>query len=1200
MKRCYEKLLIAAAILSLASAKSLALTFNTDGLSTNINYSTNDFRLKVGVDEHNNSVIIDNGGNVLITELIEVGAASTNNLLSVQNGGRLVVGESDLSALATGGIVVGGTNDQAELFISEDSTVRTDYLYVGLSTNETGLVTLKDGGTLFVEETLNIGAVSNKNNRISIEEGGILSVAETTSIAINTNNNNRIVVKEAGALHVRGDVNADAFIERDNLTFNSKAILGVGGTLTTDNGIIDTSLNILLDDDLSTENTAQWNADTISIGDKGSYNSLTLTNGAIATATGITYIGDKHTSAQNKLIIQGDGSRFTTTDKLLIGMRGDDNSMIIGNGGSAIIGLDLKIGSSSDARNNALLVENSGSSLIVSNELVIGANGKNNSMTVSDGAFVNAVTDLTLGENGSAHKLTLNSNDTELVVAGAFTVGADGSNNKLTINDATARFLQGAVIGLRGNENRAEISGSNALFYASDLTLGADSDHNTFTNKGGTVVIANNLIVGEEGRENKLTINGSKAFVAVTNMLTVGSSSASNNAINVSNGGTLYVAGQPNIDIATNNSMTIANDGALKTTDWDFATEVSNLNFGSGAILHLLGSATGTNELEGAFNLLLDGPGANWMLSTNMYVGKNTGNNSLTLTNGANAFTSTNLYIGFNSANNTVTVSGEGSMLQVNNDLFIGNEDKWDWNPNAFANNRMELLNGASALVGGNVKLANAATLRIDASSSATINGDYEQLAGTKLELGISAEATTNLIVEGSTELDGESTISIYDDGIEEDTDIAKALIHTDTLSIDGQAATEALLGKMILTNSLLDFDIWYSADDQILYAENFISLSITEAGDLSGQLAEIGDEIAQLADEDNSIAKAFEKAQGGIARADIAESMANLYGEEASSAPAHNMINLGLQNVAEKLTFRADTTRERLAKRKAAPEGAAGPHTADQALQGWVAGFSSSLNYDEDGGFFGYDGSLRGYMVGGDFSVADTLLMGVAGGSTSGDVDKDNGASTRTKTSFVSLYGSLGCDNWYLDANLIYGRSNIDVELGETFDTTADYDADNYALYLNGGHEFVGKYLIFTPQIALLANYYTQEEYSEESSEALARSVDSADALYLQSTLGGSLALYMALGDTIIKPELRIHWQHEFNTDSEELPFTLPGGNGNYLMQLQAPEEDILKIGAGCSTKFGEGLELRADVDVRNGGGFSDCTVHGAIRYQF
>jgi outer membrane autotransporter protein len=386
---------------------------------------------------------------------------------------------------------------------------------------------------------------------------------------------------------------------------------------------------------------------------------------------------------------------------------------------------------------------------------------------------------------------------------------------------------------------------------------------------------------------------------------------------------------------------------------------------------------------------------------------------------------------------------------------------------------------------------------------------------------------------------------------------------------------------------------------------DNFIKRSLGDVAGLEGQLKGVADEIGVMAT--NGVAEAEEMllilSQMNADEAN--QTMENYYGEKQSSTPANNVINMGVQSVANQLTIRADNTRARMGVASAAttlnkPAGAEGPHMAGQQLQGWLTGYGTKGTQDSADGFNGYDASLRGFLIGADLSVANGILIGVAGGSGSATADKTNTASTDTKTTYAALYASAGTRDWFADASLVYGGSTIDSTLGTAFDTKAKYDAQNVAIYFGGGKEISTEYLIYTPQASLLGNYYNQDAYQEKSSNAVGRNVDSFNAFYLQSSLGGSMAWYTGIGNITIKPELRAYWLHEWNANEESLGYTLIGGADNYTMFLQAPEKDLLKLGVGVSAKLGELLELRADLDTRQSKNYSDYTLLGSIRYQF
>ena len=102
-----------------------------------------------------------------------------------------------------------------------------------------------------------------------------------------------------------------------------------------------------------------------------------------------------------------------------------------------------------------------------------------------------------------------------------------------------------------------------------------------------------------------------------------------------------------------------------------------------------------------------------------MYVGYETGNNSLSITNGARATTATNLYIGFSSAHNTVTIGGVGSILDIGNDLFIGNVET-----NASGLNTLFVTDNGLVTIGNNLENSQGGTLKIGAGSQVRVGGN--------------------------------------------------------------------------------------------------------------------------------------------------------------------------------------------------------------------------------------------------------------------------------------------------------------------------------------------------------------------------------------------------------------------------------------------------------------------------------------------
>jgi hypothetical protein len=1236
--------LTVSAILTSCALSSHAqdLIYNSStGSITTITSPTNAARLFVGVDEANNHLYLDSGAYMAVSRLTDVGqqSSATNSLLSVKNGGQMIIGNADTNNLPASGILVGDTSRVAELKVNNDSRILADNLYVGAGSNETGEVSAENGGSIEVTGDVVIGATDSQNNVLSLQDNGSLLIESASNLQIindpaATEDLNEVVVGSGSSLLIKGDLYATDLINKDGLNFESGATVGTGGELTTDDNAINNGLNILLDDALSTNHTARWNASSIDVGTSTDNNSLTITNGAQVNSAGFVYVGKDSDATDNSIIISGSNSTFTAQEKVFIGANGSRNALEILEGGSATVNADIKLGSSDEADNNALTVDGTNSILVVNADAFIGVSGEDNTLTVSDTAETHISGNLHVGQKEDDNRVTVDNGT--LTVGATTTLGSDGEENALVVKGSNGVFnasdlivgdrgddnylqvstgaqvdISGSLsIGNAGDENYVQLNDSNTtLRVGSDITVGNFGNENEIKIYGGTLYADANVYLGttnNPSEENSITISGSEAELVVADHLFIGSDISSNNTVTVSNAGLLEISAQTNVvfGASTNNTLTIANEGILKTTDWDMSMLDSNLTLSAGAGLHLTGLFSGTNAIDGELNVTLDGTSASWD-STNLYVGRDSDNNSLTLTNGATATVQNDLYIGLDSGYNELTVASTDSTLNVGMDLFVGSVS------NSSSYNTLTVIEGGEVFVGQDMNLFRRATLDIDSKSQVSVGGDYTQDQYSSLKIGISSnQVNPNLVVDGtaafasSDDKNQNSIIEIYDEGIGESNTIA--IIQANEITLDGNQATGGSFEANIASNSLLGFSVSITNDmsDYYIVLSDFLERSVGEAGDLDDQLLDVSIAIEDMAAAGNSNATAMIDIISQLDSSQIQPVMDSYYGEKESSLPANNVIYLGIQNVADQVTMRADNTRARMGNASSRntlsePAGASGPHEENQQLQGWISGYSSKGSMNATDGYLGYDSDLSGFLVGADVAVSKNWLFGLAGGTGYSTTDKGN-ASMDTKTIFGTGYASYGTEDWFSDLGIIYGSTEVDARLGTTFDTTADYRAQNLAFFAGGGKEITRDYVIFTPELSFLGTYYFQENYQEEASDAVGRKVRSLETFNLQSTLGTSMAMYMGLGNITFKPEISAYWLHEWIGNEESILYSLQGANGTYGLDFQAPEKDILKLGIGSSAKWGEYLELRADLDGRFGSDYSDYTLLGSLRYQF
>lgn len=1132
------------------------------------------------VETTGNLAIIGTNATLNVQQGLTVGLEGGGSILTIRDGGAVnvdgdaVIGEAvgdnyiylqrDSNTLfnVTGDIVVGKSEEGSNRLAVYGGTANIGgNLYLGATTNQHEIKNFihveTTNAVINVANALYIGA-SNSVNTLDLVDGATVRALDLYVGTYEGVSNNVVTVTgESSLLYV-----TNIFEIGSSTGTNNSVVVQNGGILHVDQtGIVISGTNNNLEiADGGTLQAIDWDATMIDeniVFDTGSTLEL-----------GGSYLGTNRLDGFFELSLNGSLATNnalwdTGSNTLYVGYVEDGNTLTAKEGGMIATATNLIVGRNENTTGNELNSTGAGSLVDVGNNLTIGRNGSsNNTLTIEEGGQVDVGNSLIIGSssgNNNALISGLSNSVSTLTIGNTLTIGMeeDATFNALTVSSNATVTVSGiATIGSHASNNRMEITGTNAFLNAlTNFVIGAgDASGNEFNVTDGTAMVAGDLIIGKDvdSTDNTGSITGSNSLIQVISDLYVGQD-GSDNTLNIADGGVLEVL----------------NAYVGFTTNSQFNT------------------------------ITVSGSNSTFSSSGTLYAGYEGSDNLVEVLDGA-SLTASNAYVGYASSDNQLTVTGSNSAFTVLNDLFIGNTDT-----NISFNNEFGVFELAQASIGNNLSISNS-VLFIDAGSQITVDGNYSQDPFSTLALRVSTNyATTNLLVGNTGSFAKDTTFEIFDDDTVVGTtnDVARALVSAGTLEIDEQAATQDLLNdSIVIGNDLLDFNLILS--NNIIWIDNVTRLSLATASGLEPgtQLADVADEIDFMADSSNEVAVTMrdfmdtELDSNGRNTA-----FHNYYDEKISSSPAHSAINLGMQSVAEQLTKRADSTRARMGMAAASsPEGAGGPHMAEQSMQGWVTGYKTWLDKSADSGFDGYDGSIGGFLIGTDWSLAEGILVGIAGGAGNATLDKDNGASTDTDTTFGSIYMSAGTRDWFADASLIYGGSSIDTVLGSTFDTKASYDAKNTGIYVGGGKEIIGNYLTFTPQASLLANYYKQDGYEEKSSNAVARKVDSFDALYLQSSIGCNVGFYTAMGETIIKPEFRAFWVHEFNADEEDVAFQLIDGTGSYNMQLQAPESDIIKLGAGLTAKIGEYLELRADLDTRRGSNYSDHTLLGSIRYQF
>ena len=521
---------------------------------------------------------------------------------------------------AIGQVLVVGSNSSSQTTNFTSGTNQYSDAYVGYNTGDSNnTVSVVNTNTLLsIAADLNIG-ISGSSNTLTILSGGTVSNDGCGTLGSNSSSsNNSVIVTDAGSSWV--------------------------------------------------------NSSDLNIGYDGSGNTLTISNGGMASVAGSNngiVIGMNADSLNNSALITGTNangspSTLTTTMDLFVGSDGSGNNLTISNGATVgsyyLQNFGTVIGFNGDSSNNSVVVTGSNSTWL-NMQLIIGENGtgtsaSGNSLVISKGGTVSVFGDGYIGFQSAVGNSTLVTDQGSLWTnSGSLYIGYYSSvSNSLTISNGGKVAVAG--MGIIGNDAS---SSNNSV-----LVTGNGS---TWTNSGG-------LIVGNSGSGNTLTITNGGMVFSDYGFLGYDPSSSNNSAI-VSgtnsrwmNNHSLYVG------YGGNGTLTVANGGSVVSQNIIISYQggsVGTLNIGS------FGANDAAGYLSTPYISFGAGPGGTLNFNqsdTTLLTSSITGFGSLQqLGNGTTILGSSNSYSGTtivsagslllnesNSGSGTITVRGTGTL----------------------------------------------------------------------------------------------------------------------------------------------------------------------------------------------------------------------------------------------------------------------------------------------------------------------------------------------------------------------------------------------------------------------------------------------------------------------------------------------------------------------------------------------------------
>ena len=409
--------------------------------------------------------------------------------------------------------------------------------------------------------------------------------------------------------------------------------------------------------------------------------------------------------------IEGGSSETVTNNwdagfQLAVGEHTASNTLSITNGGTVFDGVGI-IGERLGSDGNSVIVSGSGSAWTNISDLVIGNGGSANSLIIEDGSLVYSANGVIGVEEGSANNsVVVRGTNSVWENSDTLMVGRKGDNNSLAISDGATVNSSFGAIGFENpaNGNAVEVGGVGS----------------TWNNSGDMLI---------------------------------GSALNSGNSLTIQNGGKVVVGGQ--LDIYRNNDLYLNDGGWLKIdghADLDYS---DTFHYNAGSTLEVTGSVWFDGRVRDRNTLIFQGENVDWLGFTRSHVlsvGEIFGDNTVIISNKANlAIRDAEIGRFGSSDSNQMIVSGEGTMLTIQTNLYVGNGG---------SDNLLRVMDGASvSAVTSYVGYASSDN-RIDVSGGGTVS-----LGETYV--GYSNAQSNVILVDGSgSSVEAGSVYLGYDSGL--------------------------------------------------------------------------------------------------------------------------------------------------------------------------------------------------------------------------------------------------------------------------------------------------------------------------------------------------------------------------------------------------------------------------------------------------
>ena len=1090
-----------------------------------------------------NTVIVTGGAQwTNVTGNFYVGQYGVSNALIISNGGA-VINEGD-AIIGDSNIAIGNT-----VTVTGSGSILTNSgdLYVGYAGSSNRMV-ISNGASVYNGDSFYggvIGLGSNSDNNSVLVTGSNSLWSNSLILRIgNQGSSNSLVISNQGTVLV-GNFGASIGNGSGN---------GLDGNA---NQVIVTGSNTLFDS----------SSGGFTIGNYGNSNVMIVSSGARLLGKN-DEIGSGYTNdlgVGNSLIIIGSQSLYSNSANLYIGSHGTGSSLVISNGGHALVSGDSYLGRYAQDSNNRVVVEGSNSLFSNAGKLIIGNSGSG-SLTVANGGLVAAASITIASNNGSVGTLNIGS------------LGA--SDTAGTITTPTITFGSGTGMINFNQINTARVT-------SSITSLGTIRQLGT----GTTILSGNNTYTG-------------------TTLITSGTlQAASTNAL-----------GTSVVTLTNSGTLSLSTNLSISSLIWDSTAIValpgaasSNYLTVTGAV-SLTGSGTNTFDLTGV--VLGSSPLELFAFGTNGFTTNQFGisgvsdyllsisNNALWIAINGLIASPTNTIVTNTATYPTVTFLTNGILtVTPTADLSITT-------PVNVTNNGTVVLNGVlntpSLSVAPGGALGGTGTLNGNLTNNGvvapgnspgimTVNGNYTQAAGGTLQIQVGNGLNSLLSVSGTASLGGILALTPVDG---HQFQYGDKIVFLSASEITGNFSSvevpTGFRGRVkVFGDPQLEVIIAPASYTQLAANRNQLNVATALNSFIP---ATGGDQLVVSTSLDSLTASQYNQAFNAIMPT-FYQQMATIAFNQANAQNMELNQRLWGVRVAEGGGFSMSGLADNYAMLQEG-QGDGGKSVLDSKKDILRPGLDNRWGMFVDGnGIFaqansanmlpGYNSESGGVTTGLTYKWNDKVASGIYAGYQ-GTYTKSgaNGSGLGTGSSLTDnavrfgVFGTYGQkDGKGLYLNGLAGGAYHNYQATRVIQYTGVNRTANSApgtgeldSMLATGYDIQKGKFTFGPTASLQYTYLGANGVNETGAQSLNFNSGGWNSSSMLSSVGAHAAYNWQAGkDVLVVPQLSLNWQHEFMQNPYAISGNLGGTSPSFSNWSTAPIRDFLYTGIGFTVEIGK-----------------------------